>query len=1072
MSSVKTPPSLALGVIAAEASTLWERLRGECEPLRDGASAGLARQRLEAWREKIARGDGQVFEKRLKWLDTTPREVLGVLGNVRPAQRLPDWTRVLESALKIAPGTDAPHSRHPFGKILSPFARVGLDLLAPACHSHFAPEILLSLADDLLRQLSYVAAPTLYLEFSVFRSTRGDAATAATTSDAGTKLFETFSSRMLEGGLQNFFLKYPTLARLLCLTVEQWSHNISELAEALETDMPRIREAFSGGCDAGRVAAVRPSHSDGHNGGRTVALLEFTGGLRLVYKPRDIRVEQKWFALLQFLNERGGDFRVLRVLDCGGHGWVEAARHASCRDEAEARQFYVRAGQLLCLLYALDAFDCFYENIIAAEGYPVLIDMETLMHHTLRYSSDLPQAEAYADEILLDSVLRTGFLPSWEAGPDGACFDMSGLGATPGQATPYLKRRWRDVNTDALELEQEPVRVDSAEHLPHLNGAPLSASAYAEEIVRGFRSLYELLVELRSELSADGGLVDQIGRQETRFVFHATRIYSLLLKRLYAPRYLKGGVERSIQIDFLSRLYLASRQKERYRLILEAELAALERLDIPRFTVFADQVDLALPTGKVLDGAFAETALRRARRKLASLNQSDAEVQARFINASLRAAAVTAGHETGAAAESAHVPGDGESPALTPDELIAEARIIAAEIERESICASDGSVTWIAPQLLPGTVQRALRPLRVDLYDGLAGVALFYAALARVTSEGRDTALAALASVRKFVRATKARRMIDLGYPLGAATGIGSLIYTFTRCASLADEPALLGDALAAAEKISREWIDADAALDVVDGAAGLILGLLALHAETGNSEVLAKAVQCGEHLLGRQEPAGRGAAWRTGRGEFMTGFSHGAAGIALALLRLHGASGREAFRRAAREAIAYEDTFYDEAAHNWPDFRDNREHRPVFRNAWCHGAAGIGLARIAGRPGFDSAEVGRDIDAALKTVSQGATGDKDGLCCGNLGRAELLLAAASTGADTATGSGAVTESRAALVASAVVSRARRAGGYRLSGHAGRDFFDPSFFQGLSGIGYQLLRIARPRALPSVLVWE
>jgi len=39
-------------------------------------------------------------------------------------------------------------------------------------------------------------------------------------------------------------------------------------------------------------------------------------------------------------------------------------------------------------------------------------------------------------------------------------------------------------------------------------------------------------------------------------------------------------------------------------------------------------------------------------------------------------------------------------------------------------------------------------------------------------------------------------------------------------------------------------------------------------------------------------------------------------------------------------------------------------------------------------------------------------------------------------------------------------------------GHPGKDFFDPSFFQGLSGIGFELLRIARPQSLPCVLAWE
>ncbi len=1065
MKNAEMPLSLALSIIAAEASSLWERLAGRYELIHDAESATLAEERLKAWREKIARGNPQIFEKRLKWLGTTPREVTGALGNVRPEERLPTWTQVLESALKSAPEVYASESSHPFGGILSPFTQVGLERLAPVCRSQFTLEILNGLADDLLRQLSHIAAPTLYLEFSVFRTTRGDT-TAATDGDGGTKLFQAFSSGMLQSGLQNFFLKYPALARLLCLTVEQWSRNISEFAEALDRDLPRIHEVFGGEHAVGRVAAVRPSHSDGHNGGRTVALVDFEHGLRLVYKPRDIGIEKTWFKLLRFLNERGGDFRVLRVLDCDGHGWVEAARHAPCREAAEAKQFYARAGQLLCLLYALDGYDCFYENIIASAGYPVLIDMETLMHHTLRHTADLLPAEATADELLLDSVLRTGFLPSWEVGPDGTHFDMSGLGAKPGQATPYLKRRWRNVNTDALEMEHEPVRVESEEHLPRLRGVALSASAYAEEIVCGFRYLYDLLIKLRNELLAAAGLIDELGHQETRFVFHATRIYSLLLKRLYAPRYLKSGVERSIQIDFLSRLYLESPRKERFRLILEAELAALERLDIPRFTIRADQLDLPLPTGKVLENAFADSSLERVRRKLSSLNRSDAEVQERFINASLRASVISLAHEASAHALQGYTQRENESPLLTSDELIAEACSIAAEIEREAICASDGSLTWIAPQLLPGAIHYTLRPLRMDLYNGLAGVALFYAALEQVTGEGRDTALAALASLRRFVRATETRRLIHQGYPLGAATGLGSLIYTFSRCAVLVDEPELLCDALATAEKLSPEWVEADAALDVLDGVAGLILGLLVLYDETSNSEVLEKAVRCGEHLLFKQELAGEGAAWRTGRGEFITGFSHGAAGIALALLRLFRATGKEAFRRAAQEAIAFEDTFYDEAAHNWPDFRESRMGRPIFRNAWCHGATGIGLARISGQPTFDSPEVGRDIDAALKTVSQGALGEKDGLCCGNLGRAELLLAAATTGAE------ARTESTAALVASSVVARARHAGGYSLSDRAGRDFFDPSFFQGLSGIGYQLLRIARPRALPSVLVWE
>jgi lantibiotic modifying enzyme len=35
-----------------------------------------------------------------------------------------------------------------------------------------------------------------------------------------------------------------------------------------------------------------------------------------------------------------------------------------------------------------------------------------------------------------------------------------------------------------------------------------------------------------------------------------------------------------------------------------------------------------------------------------------------------------------------------------------------------------------------------------------------------------------------------------------------------------------------------------------------------------------------------------------------------------------------------------------------------------------------------------------------------------------------------------------------------------------------RQVDNPGFFQGKAGIGYELLRMARPDLLPSVLLWE
>lgn len=110
-----------------------------------------------------------------------------------------------------------------------------------------------------------------------------------------------------------------------------------------------------------------------------------------------------------------------------------------------------------------------------------------------------------------------------------------------------------------------------------------------------------------------------------------------------------------------------------------------------------------------------------------------------------------------------------------------------------------------------------------------------------------------------------------------------------------------------------------------------------------------------------------------------LTGFSHGNAGIALSLLRLAAVSGERRFHQAALAAMAYERSRFSPEAKNWPDLRrldvpaqsSQTSHEGVhrFMVAWCHGAAGIGLARLASLPYLDDAALRQEIAAALQTT-------------------------------------------------------------------------------------------------------
>jgi lantibiotic modifying enzyme len=63
----------------------------------------------------------------------------------------------------------------------------------------------------------------------------------------------------------------------------------------------------------------------------------------------------------------------------------------------------------------------------------------------------------------------------------------------------------------------------------------------------------------------------------------------------------------------------------------------------------------------------------------------------------------------------------------------------------------------------------------------------------------------------------------------------------------------------------------------------------------------------------------------------------------------------------------------------------------------WCHGAPGIGLARIHSLRYLDDATVRSEIDISIKTTQAQGFGGNHSLCHGDLGNLELLLQANQT---------------------------------------------------------------------------
>lgn len=849
---------------------------------------------------------------------------------------------------------------------------------------------------------------------------------------------------------------YPVLARYLVTLVDNWVASTKEWLQRLRVDFEQVRAAFLEESDA-ELVWVEPTGGDRHAGGRTPLVLVFRSGRRVVYKPRSLALDQHFSQLIAWLNERGlqPPLRGVRMVDKSSHGWCEFVEHRPCHSKDELADFFRRQGAYLALFYALGSSDFHRENLIADGAYPMPVDLETLFSPEVSQNPDR-RAPGLAARTIAESVLRVGLLPRRVWGSDHwSGIDLSGLAGDPAQQTPFGVLTWNDPQgEDVLRLVRRPMPLGPAINRPVLQGEPIAAPEHAALIIEGFEKTYHLLRQHREPLCAQGGPLSAFREDEVRVVLRPTLTYSALLQESCHPDYSQDAADRDRLLDLL---WASVPYAEHLQAAVAFEQEDLRAGDVPRFTSHAARRDLSAGPGRELTYQFTRSCLETAVARLGRLNDDDLERQRWLVKASL----ATAARETHQGwTRYAIEPGPAEMSAmrLRAGELaLSIGHRLAALAYR-----GDSDITWIGVTA-SGDERWSLSPMRTGVYDGLAGMALFFAYLGTAQGDEQFLELArlTLASVMANWRAELA------AHPsIGGFSGLGGLIYTLTHAFQLLHNPELLAAAQAMVRELPR-LIPRDSEYDIIGGAAGCIAGLLTLWQAAPADDLLEHAVACGNHLIATATEYPTGCGWV--RPEMsrlaLAGFAHGAAGIAWALHKLTAVTGIQSFAACAASALAYEHTLFSAVAENWRDARDggpssNGPSGPAkYATAWCHGAAGIGLSRLALLQHAPDFALLQDLRIAVRTTLATGFGLNHSLCHGDLGNLELLMQAAELPEF------AGERERMQRVAAGVIKDLEQHGprcGIPLHVES------PGLMTGLAGIGLGLLRIATGNRVPCV----
>ncbi|HEX3641768.1 MAG TPA: type 2 lanthipeptide synthetase LanM, partial [Ktedonobacteraceae bacterium] len=554
--------------------------------------------------------------------------------------------------------------------------------------------------------------------------------------------------------------------------------------------------------------------------------------------------------------------------------------------------------------------------------------------------------------------------------------------------------RLAEVGTDQMKFGSERVPLPASQHRPRLHDQNVDTLEYRDCIISGFTSAYRLLMEHRDELLEE--ILPRFVDDEIRCVLRLTQTYNMLLHDSLHPNVLRDALDCDRLFD---RLWISVEQQPHLARVIAAERADLWAGDVPVFTTSPGSRDIFTSNGERIAEFLPTPSLEVVRRRVRNFCEQNMEKQVWIIQGSF-SSMETGSDQTETARQGLQL--HPSQTIVNRDRLIAVARAVGDRLERLAEYYDD-KVGWLDVTLINERGWNLL-PTGPDLYGGLSGLTFFLSYLGMLTGEQRYTALARAALNTTRCQIARRKEHPGLG-GIGIFNGVGSFIYLLSHLGTLWNDATLYREA----EELVQLLPDAiaqDQLFDVIAGAAGCIAALLSLYAVAPSQATLAAAIRCGDHLIASAQPQAVGIGWSC---EFaptpLAGFAHGNAGIAFCLLQLFAVSGEERFRQTALEAIAYERSLFSPEKQNWPDLRPSPisqtkgdekavDNVPSYMVAWCHGAPGIGLARLGSLSVLRDAEVDAEIEAAVRTTLKQGFGSNHSLCHGDMGNLDILLTA------------------------------------------------------------------------------
>ncbi|MFA9375863.1 MAG: type 2 lanthipeptide synthetase LanM family protein [Lachnotalea sp.] len=824
--------------------------------------------------------------------------------------------------------------------------------------------------------------------------------------------------------IQSFYNKYPVLNRLITQKMLDLLTSLNDMLTNIDIDFIEIDNLFKIGTNI--IKDIKMSLGDTHQHGKSVSEIVFNNNKNYMYKPRNSYIGQAFDKMIEFINRNSDlkDLFINTVYYTKTFTIEQFIEAQSCKTIEEVKDYYYRFGMITLLVSLLNGSDMHFENIIAHNHYPCIIDFETLFtqFYFLHNESD-------ANIKVLDNQVfnlnETGLLPrSFRLDNKSDEIDVSALAGGISQSISKKVLVAKNVYTDNMCFEYENSYIlKQNKNRPTLNGKFEEFKNYKQDIYDGFNATLEWVFKNVSEVKYF--IKETFNNLLVRQVMKDTALYSNLITYMDHPHYLKDMVKIE---KLLENNWAYSYNDKR---LVKYEIMDMIHLEIPIFYTNTSQTYLKTSNGNYINNYFKKDVLSKTISTISSLTREMIQKEKTKLCLLLGDYKVLANdNKKNLIKEKIK----SNLRIYQNEEVLQTCNDIAENMMKAAI-TDKKSISW---EHVDNSMELSkFTYLNNGLYSGRSGILLYIFYLNnKQKNESMSTFTNNLMQATKFYK-----EPIETTVFKGAA---GSL-YSLLKCDTSYSNLKIVQDTIITISNNSIEMKK----IDWLDGGASLIKLIYNINQTKYKSnlslEVTNKIMESICNSLKNQ-------SFET----YKLGFGHGAMGLLYALLV--GQSLLKKNYNAEIEKIL--DLFEDKLK-----YLNIKRITEVSKNplSWGDGIVGLGIGALACKKYMEDYRLDNYINLTFEVIKNYSFDDMS-LCNGLAGELDFLASLLLSKDDP-------------LIYQLIVKKRNQIiDFYKINGTALIDelpqFRNYGLFGGLSGVGYSMLRSLYPAEIPSVLVLD